>query len=256
MLRRIAIETFIVLIIGLVLGLFGPFGTFEMATALRIAFWMAFTLLGYAIFRPIITVGKWVAEALSLPHLIGVGLALVIAAVPLTFLIALLFAGFDAGKAIRWDGLGMLYFDVWLIGFLINGFFAVAFRDKAVADEPPPALSVIADPPQTPAVPPAARDFHDRLPMGFGPLLALKGEDHYVRAYGQTREELVLIRLRDAIAELGQVDAMQVHRSWWVARQAVTSMRREGRSAVLVLANGIEVPVSREKMPDLRRVGW
>ncbi|MBL0022605.1 MAG: hypothetical protein IPP23_10270 [Sphingomonadales bacterium] len=50
MARRIGIESFLVLTIGLVLGLFGPFGTFEMAPAVRIAFWMGYTFACYAIF--------------------------------------------------------------------------------------------------------------------------------------------------------------------------------------------------------------
>ena len=256
MARRIGIESFLVLTIGLVLGLFGPFGTFEMAPAVRIAFWMGYTLLGYAIFRPMIVVGRWVSEALSLPPIIGVGLALVLAAVPLTFMIALLIAGFDVAKALRWDGLPMLYFDVWLIGFLINGFFTLAFRDKEIAAAPP-VVDLPARPAQTEieAVPDTPR-FTDRLPMGFGPLLALKGEDHYVRAIGETRDELLLLRLRDAMAELGDAEGQSVHRSWWVARAAVASVQREGRNATLILSNGTEVPVARDAVAQLRKAGW
>jgi DNA-binding LytR/AlgR family response regulator len=38
---------------------------------------------------------------------------------------------------------------------------------------------------------------------------------------------------------------MRVHRSWWVARDAVTGTLRRGRGLALLLSNGIEVPVSR-----------
>lgn len=261
MARRIGIETFLVLVIGLVLGLFGPFGTFGMEPAVRIAFWMCYTLLGYAIFRPMLVIGRWVSEALSLPQIIGIGLALVIAAVPLTYMIALLFAGFDPVKALRWDGLPMLYFDVWLIGFLINGFFTLAFRDKDIMEAPQPELgtsqaaAAVSSEVAVPAAPPAPQ-FHDRLTPGFGPLLALKGEDHYVRAIGEAKDELLLLRLRDAINELGDADGMSVHRSWWVSRSAIASHRREGRSAVLVLSNGTEVPVARDAVAQLRKAGW
>ncbi len=267
MAQRIGIEIFMVLVIGFVLGLFGPFGTFEMAPAMRIAFWMVYTLLGYAIFRPVITVGKWMSAALSLPQIIGVGLALVVGATPLTFMIALLFNGFDVGRTVRSAQLPSLYVQVWLIGLLINGFFALAFPNRAEAAAPDPVPSPPAapsEPPQTeppqpqspaPPVKPATPHFADRLPAGFGPLLALKGEDHYVRAIGEQREELILIRLRDAIAELGDTPGMLVHRSWWVARDAVTSVRRDGRNATLILANGTQVPVARDKTGQLKAAG-
>ena len=45
MLQKLGVEIFIMLAIGLVLGLFGPFGTFEMATPIRILYWMVFALV-------------------------------------------------------------------------------------------------------------------------------------------------------------------------------------------------------------------
>lgn len=88
-------------------------------------------------------------------------------------------------------------------------------------------------------------------------MLALSSEDHYVRAHSETSTTLILIRLRDAIAELDPaVDGMQVHRSWWVAREAVTGQKRSDRTLRLVLHNGMEVPVSRERIADLKASGW
>jgi LytTr DNA-binding domain len=254
MARTLAIEIFVMLVIGLALGLIGPFGTFETHAGLRIAYWMVFALAGYAIFRPLVTVGRWLSEALGVSPLIGIGLALAVASLPMTLLVATMFSGFDVRAALRWDALGQLYFQVWLIGFLINGFFMLLFRDKEGF-----ALPVVAEPVEA-AIPPAATPakpaFHDRLPPGFGTLIALKGEDHYVRAISATRDELILVRLRDAMAELESEGGMQVHRSWWVARAAVASVRREGRAATLILSNGTEVPVAREKLPVLRAAGW
>ncbi len=85
---------------------------------------------------------------------------------------------------------------------------------------------------------------------------ALRGEDHYVRVVGEAREELILMRLRDAIERLGDADGLRVHRSWWVAKDAVISVRRDGRTAVITLAGGHEVPVARDMMPHLRAAGW
>jgi hypothetical protein len=89
-----------------------------------------------------------------------------------------------------------------------------------------------------------------------GEVLALQGEDHYVRVHTALGSELVLMRLGDAIAELDGLEGERVHRSWWVARGAVGETRMDGRRACLVLANGLEVMVSREATPMLRRAGW
>jgi hypothetical protein len=89
-----------------------------------------------------------------------------------------------------------------------------------------------------------------------GEVLALQGEDHYVRVHTALGSELVLMRLGDAIQELDGLEGERVHRSWWVARQAVGETRMDGRRACLTLTNGLEVPVSREATVQLRRTGW
>jgi DNA-binding LytR/AlgR family response regulator len=107
-------------------------------------------------------------------------------------------------------------------------------------------------------VPDAAEngDFLRRLPPRLGQrLLALEMEDHYVRAHMAAGSALILIPLHRAIAELGSVNGVQTHRSWWVARDAVTGVVRDGRNVRLQLANGVEAPVARTKIASLRAAG-
>jgi hypothetical protein len=260
MAKRISVELFLILAIGLVLGLFGPFGTFAAPTAPRILYWMAFALLGYLIFRPLIILGKWMSETLQVTPIICIGLALAIAAVPMTFLISLLLSGFDINNATQWKDWGQLYFQVWFIGLLINGLMHLLFA--RASDRAAPSIAAESVPEPRAATVTAApiastpTTFSDRLAPGFGSVLAIKSEDHYVRAIGAAREELVLLRLRDAIAELSALEGQQVHRSWWVAREAVSSVERDGRAVSLILTNGQEVPVAREKLSLLRKEGW
>jgi DNA-binding LytR/AlgR family response regulator len=89
-----------------------------------------------------------------------------------------------------------------------------------------------------------------------GEVLALQGEDHYVRVHTPVGSELLLMRMGDAIDELSGVDGERVHRSWWVARDAVGDVRANGRKLTLTLSNGIEVPVSRDAATRMRRAGW
>jgi DNA-binding LytR/AlgR family response regulator len=94
----------------------------------------------------------------------------------------------------------------------------------------------------------------DRLPLDRrGALVALSAEDHYVRVVTRTGEALVLIRLADAMRETGDLPGLQVHRSHWVALDAVRAVRRSGDGAVLTLATGHELPASRRFIPALRQ---
>lgn len=250
MAQRLAIEIFLVALVGFVLGLFGPFGSFAMPLATRLIYWTLFGLAGYAIFRPLIIVGRWVSETLGVPHLVGIGAALALASLPMTLFVASAFNGFALPRGIDSKSFLELYGQVWLIGFLTNGLFTLLLRRTQ------PELAPAAQPSDPVPDTTISSSFVDRLPLGFGPLLALKGEDHYVRAIGESRDTLILLRLRDAIGELPGVDGLQVHRSWWVARAAVLRVRRDGRSAVITLTNQAEVPVSRENIAAIRSAGW
>jgi len=70
------------------------------------------------------------------------------------------------------------------------------------------------------------------------------------------RNDLLLLRLSDAVAELDPTLGRQVHRSYWVTRRAVSSVERERYRVRLVLSNGARVPVSRTFLPKLRADGW
>jgi len=226
----------------------------------RILYWIGFLLAGFVIFRPLTMVGRWLAAHLDLPRWSGTGLGLALGAIPVALLVRVSLVGFDWDRGLRSNDFGAVYAQVMLIGVLINGLFHLLGRRSveagtAHADDPDVVQASVAAGGLALEVEPG-HAFARRLPPGFGPLLALAGEDHYVRAIAPAREELVLVRLRDAVAELAGRDGMQVHRSWWVAREAVREVRRDGRAITLVLANGRQVPVAREKVPVLRQSGW
>ncbi|MFT5065784.1 MAG: hypothetical protein ACJAXK_002486 [Yoonia sp.] len=96
----------------------------------------------------------------------------------------------------------------------------------------------------------------NRLPFEKrGTLLALSVEDHYVRIATSKGNDIVLLRLRDAMAETGTVNGMQVHRSHWVATAAIIAARRDGDRAILTLTNNDEIPASRRYLPALKKAG-
>lgn len=246
MAKRLTIEILVMVALGLLIGLLGPFGTFGTPPAQRMLAWVIWLLAGYALFRPTNIVAGWLCEATGLPHFAGKLLALVVASVPLTLIVTMMVTHMPFADVLRWRGFWTMYLYIVVIAVMASAVMAVVFgRTAPDAAAPEPAPS-----------PPAPLASALPLPPGFGPVLALKGEDHYVRIIGEEREELVLMRMRDAIERLEGADGLRIHRSWWVAKNAVVSVRRDGRTAIITLTGNHEAPVARDMMPQLRAAGW
>lgn len=107
-------------------------------------------------------------------------------------------------------------------------------------------------------VPPQPVRFLERLPprLRGADLHAIEAQDHYLRLHTSRGQDLILMRLGDAVDELAGLEGAQVHRSWWVARAAVDDVRRGDGRALLTLKGGVEVPVSRTYSRHLRAAGW
>jgi LytTr DNA-binding domain len=96
-----------------------------------------------------------------------------------------------------------------------------------------------------------------RLPKeASGRLIRLSARNHYVDVVTDRGTASLLIRLSDAIAELEGVDGLRVHRSHWVAADAVCGHERRGDKRLLVLADGARVPVSRNLQRDVSARGF
>jgi hypothetical protein len=105
---------------------------------------------------------------------------------------------------------------------------------------------------------PAPSRFLERLPLRLrgAEIWAVEAEDHYLRVHTSAGQDLILLRMADAVAELEGQEGMQVHRSWWVARAGIADARRGDGRATLTLKDGSEAPVSRTYAAELRRRGW
>ncbi|MFW2542530.1 LytTR family DNA-binding domain-containing protein [Primorskyibacter sp. 2E107] len=230
--------------IGLILALAGPFGTDRLLSLPgRMAYWLVLVVATYAAgvlvsaavrrrLAGMPTVAAVLIEALAIGTAIcGVVLgqnALVFGWVP------------DASEMPEF--LGTLF----SIALIVTGGLHVAARHRSG----PPVEAI--RPPETPAPPPIL----ERLPLDKrGALLALSVEDHYVRVQTTRGEELILMRLSDAIREVGDTPGARVHRSHWAAFGQVKAARREGDRAILTMTNGTEVPVSRTNVTRIREAG-
>ena len=88
-----------------------------------------------------------------------------------------------------------------------------------------------------------------------GPLMSISVRDHYVDVRTATGKASLLMRLSDAIAETEGVEGAQVHRSHWVAWDAVQGVDRRGSNLVLRMADGAVIPVSRNHREKLEERG-
>lgn len=75
-------------------------------------------------------------------------------------------------------------------------------------------------------------------------LIMIAAQEHYLRVVTRKGADLIHYRFSDAVGELIEWPGLQVHRSFWVARDAIESFHASGRRLRLRLITGAEVPVS------------
>ncbi|WP_022702571.1 LytTR family DNA-binding domain-containing protein [Pseudorhodobacter ferrugineus] len=96
----------------------------------------------------------------------------------------------------------------------------------------------------------------DRLPFDKrGEIVALSAEDHYVRIVTTKGAALVLMRLSDAVKEVGDTAGLQIHRSHWVAVHQVKDVKRAGDRAEVLSSDGTNRPISRSFIPAAQKAG-
>src|SRR6056297_2894090 len=249
--------------VGFVLGLIGPFGTFDLLpTAPRLAYWLAVIsvnwLLADAVLRRLDAVA---GDRLPVPRLTVPVVGACLAAVPATGVVALA----NGLSGIGWpDDVAVLFGRVLLLLAAISlPVYTWEDMQERIASMPDPAPSEgipsEAARSETETGQPGGDGlslFTARLsaPLG-GRLLCLEMQDHYLKVHHSTGSEMILCRMEDAARELGGI-GQRVHRSWWVADDAVEAVEREGQRILLRLADNRRVPVGRSYRPDLKAAGW
>lgn len=257
--RGVAVEISVILATAVVLAMIGPFGTYLLGPwPQRLAYWCRTALVGYAIYRPLLWLGARTATRLGFAELAGWTAGVAAASVPMSLVLWWFGPRIDVARA---PPSGAQFVETFgqtaLLAALVFGLLWI------IADRRPArsATQVADEAPSQPAAEPSAQDagarLADRLPARLGrEIIALGMEDHYVRVFTLQGDTLILMRMSDAVRELAGVEGAQVHRSWWVARAAVTTIERRGRAAAARLDTGLEVPVARRRMGELRQMGW
>ena len=239
--RDWAIDLAVATAIGAFLGLIGPFGSYlNGSVGLRVFHWVVSLWIGTLFLGGAVRVAVLAAARLGFPLWFTIGAATVLADIPFAALVWMM-------TAVEWPELkGRFtpvewYLQVVTISIPLAAVYGFARFRRAEA-ESPHLLEAETAPADA-----------ERIVT---PVLCLQMEDHYVRVHGAEGSRLVHSTLSQAIANLGPVEGMQVHRSWWVARGAVARAAPDGRNLKLVLTNGLSVPVSRSAVARLRAAGW
>ncbi|WP_333572433.1 LytTR family DNA-binding domain-containing protein [Sphingomonas sp.] len=256
--RRLSAELAVLGALILLLAVLGPFGSYATPLAPRLLHWALYLVTGYAFFRPVIAAGGALARQTGLPRLVAITAACAFGAFPTSMVIVFASAG-PAWRMVSGAALASAYVQTLIIGATVTVVQLLAGRGPVPARATPsmpiaPADTAEEDAPAAEA--PPAPALLDQLPPHLrGPILCLENEDHYVRVHTVHGNALLLMRMRDAVAQL-EGRGERVHRSWWVAREAVTATVRQERNWKLRLSDGREVPVARANVPALRAAGW
>ncbi len=235
-----------VLALALCFAVLGPFGTYtELSVPVRYAYWIGLVLVGYL---NILLVAHAVAGLRpGLRHRWTLTAVTLVSSVPTTLAVAWV-ESLTRAHPLPLSVFPSLFGTVALVQLVM-----VLFLTRLQPSQSALLLRRQADAPPAPEATTSLPSFHRRIPPHLGQeLLALAAEDHYLRVITAAGSDLILMRLSDALAELGDEAGLQVHRSWWVAHGGGTALRRDGGRTVVVLKNGGEVPVSRTYLADVR----
>jgi hypothetical protein len=257
--ERLLAEAGVVALIAVAVAVFDLIPVGEMPLGARLALWLAGFLAAWLVYLAAARVGIAVVRLLGLADYWGHALAVPFVGLAVTYGVL----GLTGGRAAMF---GTQFGAVWVQALVVAaGFFALFFVLYARAEHAPVPQAMEAGAAAEPDAPPpashappgvAASALHDRLEPGFPPILALAAEDHYVRVIAEGKSALLLLPLAEAAALMPEDAGAQVHRSWWVAKSAVTGQRRAGRDLQLVLHGGLTAPVSRSRIGDLKAKGW
>jgi len=244
-LRRWAIDFAILAAIGLLMGFLGPFDSDGAPVVERYVYWMICIvgggligvatdeLLSRRIIRP-----WWRVVAVS-----------VLMTPPVTLLV-LVTQHLLVDQPITLSAYRWLLWQVWPIMLAVMAVRTLAWRRAPVVVE---TRTVIAPP-----LPEAEAAFRRRLSAKRreGRLIAIEAHDHYLKVHTDVGAELITARFADALDELVLAHGWRVHRSWWVAAEAVEAVQWRRGVGEMRLAGGLTVPVSRTYGPVLKEAGW
>ena len=235
--------------VALLLGLVGPFGTYDgLRLPARLAYWAATAVATYLLGFGTVVFLQRLHLGGRMPGPLLFGLYGALAGVPVTLVVwAINVAAFDSGDRLPILPLGA---SIVAISALVSALVALFSHELHNAGQRAvPASAPVAKAPGRPKI-------VDRLPAPQrGRLSHMSMQDHYVDVRTDRGGGLVLMRFADAIAEAGGVEGLQIHRSHWVALDMVAELVRLGGRPMVRMRDGTLLPISRGYLDAAREAG-
>jgi hypothetical protein len=243
--RRALAELAILAAIGLFLGAIGPYDTENLPAWPRHLYWLI-CIVGGGLIGIAVDEGLELRIGSSWRRLLAVSMVMTPAVALLVQLTGHLLGSAPLGLR-PW--LGNLW-NVFVIALPVMAVRALAWRRPAAIVE----TRTIVEPP----LPEAEAVFRRRLSARrrSSRLIAVEAHDHYLRVHTDAGSELVTMRFVDALAELGGAHGFQIHRSWWVAADAIEAVKWRRGGGDVRLHGDLAAPVSRSFAPALKAAGW
>lgn len=224
--------------VGVILGVSGPFQTFDQLLLLpRIIYWLAMTFVTFSVGALFGIIVLRLTDNWSRAKYLRPVIVCIISGIPVTLAVCV----------INWFVLGV--FGAGGVGFLTLGLYCILIS-AAVS-----TLYQIIEGLTKPAVVEPIR-LMERLPANVrGPLVSMSVADHYVEVITARGKAMVLLRLSDAMGEVGTTQGLQIHRSHWVALNGIERVRRVDGKVMVETKSGDSLPVSRSYLPVLKERG-
>jgi hypothetical protein len=240
--QRLSLDVALFAFVGVILAEMGPYRTLEAPQHVRTAYWLL-AVFGAGIAG--VLTERVVARRVR-GFWVRIAVASLVTTLPVTLYIYALNAWMlDLPR--RWWLMPQLAWQVLVVLLLLMTLRGLLWRRVV-------ETRTVVMPP----LPEAERDFRLRLSAKrrSARLIAIEAEDHYVRVHTDRGSELVGMRFADAIEELTRAHGFRVHRSWWVAGDAIEGVQWTRSGGEAQLAAGIMAPVSRTYAASLKSAGW
>ncbi|TDO99541.1 LytTR family DNA-binding domain-containing protein [Marinomonas balearica] len=248
------------LVIGFVISIIGPFGTFsEMSLLKRLVYWqLTIAVIGHEslvlilMFFHLPMTAKWPTSK--------------------TMIVTSLIMAFPASFQVHWLNqkmmpiempISILELSAYVLLVLLMIFLPLGKRlekrfktplKKESITEPTSTLTTEKneiDLPKTTSHPNLMALFDVEMK---GRLVSISAEDHYIKIVTEQESQLVLHRFSDALKLLKPYSGMRVHRSWWVSLQFIERLDKKQGKWQLVMTNGEFIPVSKTYRTEVERL--
>lgn len=248
----------ITLIVGVFIGFLKPFGMDELSLGWSVAYWLFTCTCGYFVYMPFTYFGNVLLAKIVPIHWCRIAISAFLASAAMSFVVPLIIWLFFSIEINFAEQFFVVFPKALVIGSVVTviSIFQDYFTQQNTELNEQKKINKAHQEHVKKTTTEDIEKFMIMLPLDKrGDLLCLEMADHYVKVYTSQGHHLLLMRFKDALELLIEYPGLQTHRSWWVAKSAIKSTKKIDRKVILSLVNGVEVPVSRTYMNDLKLAG-